>query len=60
MNNSEITTDQLNLIKDTDPEAYRKRQELQEEEIKKRIVNSIVPPLLEEISQNMVNMMNNL
>lgn len=60
LNNSEITTDQLNLIKDTDPEAYRKRQELQEEEIKKRIVNSIVPPLLEEISQNMVNMMNNL
>ena len=60
LNNSEITTDQLNLIKDTNPEAYRKRQELQEEEIKKRIVNSIVPPLLEEISQNMVNMMNNL
>lgn len=60
LNNSEITTDQLNLIKDTDPEAYRKRQELQEEEIKKRIVNSIVPPLLEEISQNMINMMNNL
>lgn len=60
LDNSEITTDQLNLIKDTDPEAYRKRQELQEEEIKKRIVNSIVPPLLEEISQNMINMMNNL
>ena len=60
LDNSEITTDQLNLIKDTNPEAYRKRQELQEEEIKKRIVNSIVPPLLEEISQNMINMMNNL
>jgi len=60
LSNSEITTDQLNLIKDTDPEAYRKRQELQEEEIKKRIVNDIVPPLLEAISQNMVNMMNNL
>lgn len=60
MNNAEITTDQLNLLKDTNPEAYQKRQELQEEEIKKRIVNSIVPPLLEEISQNMVNMMNNL
>lgn len=60
MNNAEITTDQLNLLKDTNPEAYRKRQELQEEEIKKRIVNDIVPPLLEEISQNMVNMMNNL
>ena len=60
LNNSEITTDQLNLIKDTDPEAYRKWQELQEEEIKKRIVNDIVPPLLEEISQNMINMMNNL
>ena len=60
MNNSEITTDQLNLLKDTNPEAYQKRQELQEEEIKKRIVNDIVPPLLEAISQNMVNMMNNL
>lgn len=60
LNNSEITTDQLNLIKENDPEAYRKRQELQEEEIKKRIVNDIVPPLLEEISKNMVNMMNNL
>ena len=60
MNNSEITTDQLNLLKDTNPEAYQKRQELQEEEIKKRIVNDIVPPLLEAISQNMVDMMNNL
>ena len=60
MNNSEITTDQLNLLKETNPEAYQKRQELQEEEIKKRIVNDIVPPLLEEISQNMVNMMNSL
>lgn len=50
MNNSEITTDQLNLIKDNDPEAYRKWQQLQEDEIKKRIVNDIVPPSIEAIS----------
>ena len=58
--NSEITTDQLNLIKEYNPEAYQKWQEQQEDEIMKRIVNDIVPPLLEEISQNMINMMNNL
>lgn len=60
MKNWEITTDQLNLLKDNDPESYRKWQELQEEEIKKRIVNDIVPPMLENISSQFINMMNSL
>ena len=60
LSNSEITTDQLNLIKDTDPEAYRKRQELQEEEIKKRIVNDIVPPLMSDIANQINDMINML
>ena len=60
MKNWEITTDQLNLLKDNDPESYRKWQELQEEEIKKRIVNDIVPPILENISSQFINMMNSL
>jgi hypothetical protein len=50
----------LNLLKDNDPESYRKWQELQEEEIKKRIVNDIVPPMLENISSQFINMMNSL
>ena len=60
MNNGEITTDQLNLLKDTDPKAYQEWQKRQEEEIKKRIINDIVPPLLEDISSQMQNMMNSL
>ena len=50
MKNWEITTDQLNLLKEYNPEAYRKWQQLQEDEIKKRIVNDIVPPTIEAIS----------
>ena len=60
LKNSQITTDQLNLIKDTDPEAYRKWQELQEEEIKKRIVNDIVPPLMSDIANQINDMINML
>lgn len=60
MNNWEITTDQLNLLKEYSPEAYRQWQQLQEDEIKKRIVNDIVPPLLSEISENLTTMMNSL
>lgn len=60
MNNWQVTTDQLNLLKETDPKAYQAWQEKQEEEIKKRIINDIVPPVMEEISTNMINMMNNL
>jgi hypothetical protein len=37
-------------LKEYNPEAYRKRQQLQEDEIKKRIVNDIVPPTIEAIS----------
>lgn len=50
MKNWEITTDQLNLLKEYNPEAYRKWQQLQEDEILKRIVNDIVPPTIEAIS----------
>lgn len=50
MKNWEITTDQLNLLKEYNPEAYQKWQELQEDEIMKRIVNDIVPKTVEEIS----------
>lgn len=50
MKNWEITTDQLNLLKEYNPEAYRKWQQLQEDEIMKRIVNDIVPPTIEAIS----------
>lgn len=50
MKNWEITTDQLNLLKEYNPEAYRKWQQLQEDEILKRIVNDIVPPAIEAIS----------
>ena len=50
MKNWEITTDQLNLLKEYNPEAYRKWQQLQEDEIKKRIVNDIVPKTIEAIS----------
>ena len=60
MKNWEITTDQLNLLKEYNPEAYQKWQQLQEDEIKKRIVNDIVPPLLSEISSNITEMMSNL
>lgn len=60
LKNGRITTDQLNYIKEYDNDAYRKWQELQEDEIKKRIVNDIVPPLMEDISTQMLNMMNNL
>jgi hypothetical protein len=47
-------------LKEYNPEAYRKWQQLQEDEIKKRIVNSIVPPLLEDISNQLQGMMNSL
>ena len=50
MKNWEITTDQLNLLKEYNPEAYQKWQQLQEDEIMKRIVNDIVPKTVEEIS----------
>ena len=60
LKNSQITTDQLNLIKENDPEAYRKWQELQEEEIKKRIVNDIVPPLMSDIANQINDMINML
>ena len=60
MKNWEITTDQLNLLKEYNPEAYQKWQQLQEDEIKKRIINDIVPPLLSEISSNITEMMSNL
>jgi hypothetical protein len=60
MNNGEITTDQLNLIKEYNPKAYQEWQEKQEEQIKLRIVNDIVPPLLEDISSQLQNMMNSL
>jgi len=58
--NSQITTDQLNLIKEYNPEAYKAWQQKQEEEIKLRIINDIVPPLLEDISSQMKDMMNSL
>jgi len=60
LKNWQITTDQLNLIKEYDPEAYRQWQQQQEEEIKLRIVNNIVPPLLEDISNQLQGMMNSL
>ena len=60
MKNWQITTDQLNLLKEMSPEAYREWQQKQEEEIKLRIINDIVPPLLEDISTQMINTMNNL
>lgn len=50
MKNWEITTDQLNLLKEYNPEAYQKWQQLQEDEVMKRIVNDIVPKTVEEIS----------
>ena len=50
MKNWEITTDQLNLLKEYNPEAYQKWQQLQEDEVMKRIVNDIVPKAVEEIS----------
>lgn len=50
MNNAEITTDQFNLLKEYNPDAYRKWQELQEDEVLKRIINDIVPKTVEEIS----------
>ena len=50
MKNWEITTDQLNLLKEYNPEAYQKWQQLQEDEIMKRIVNDIVPSTIEAIS----------
>ena len=55
MNNAEITTDQLNIIKDMSPEAYREWQQKQEDEIKMRIVNDITPPLLEDITSQFLN-----
>lgn len=60
LKNWQITTDQLNLIKEYDPEAYRKWQQLQEEEIQKRIVNWIVPPLMSDIATQIQEMINNL
>ena len=56
MKNWEITTDQLNLLKEYNPEAYQKWQQLQEDEIMKRIVNDIVPKTVEEISWKINNM----
>jgi len=58
--NWQITTDQLNLIKEYDQEAYRKWQQIQEEEIQKRIVNWIVPPLMSDIATQIQEMINNL
>ena len=60
LKNAEITTDQLNLIKEYDPEAYKQWQELQEEQIKLRIVNDIVPPLMEDIASQINDMINRL
>ena len=60
MKNWEITTDQLNLIKENDPKAYQEWQMKQEEEIKKRIVNDIVPPLMEDIASKINDMINRL
>ena len=60
MNDAKITTDQLNYIKENNEEAYRKWQELQEDEIKLRIINDIVPPLLQGISSQLTDMMNSL
>lgn len=60
LKNWQITTDQLNLIKEYDPEAYRQRQQLQEEEVQKRIVNSIVPPLMTDIASQINDMINML
>jgi hypothetical protein len=48
------------LIKEYNPEAYKAWQQKQEEEIKLRIINDIVPPLLEDISSQMKDMMNSL
>ena len=60
MNNAEITTDQLNIIKEMSPEAYREWQQKQEDEIKKRIINDITPPLLEDIASQFNKMIENL
>ena len=60
MNNAEITSDQLNYIKEYSPEAYREWQQKQEDEIKLRIINDIVPPLLKDISTQLTDMMNSL
>jgi len=60
MKNWEITTDQLNLIKENDPKAYQEWQMKQEEEIKKRIVNDIVPPLMEDIASKINDMIERL
>ena len=60
LKNSEITTDQLNLIKEYSPEAYKAWQEQQEEQIKLRIVNGIVPPMMEDIASQINDMINRL
>jgi hypothetical protein len=43
MNNAEITTDQLNYIKDYSPEAYREWQQKQQDDINLRIANMATP-----------------
>ena len=60
MNNAEITSDQLNYIKEYSPEAYREWQQKQEDEIKLRIVNNIVPPLMSDIANQINDMINKL
>lgn len=43
MNDAEITNDQLNYIKEYSPEAYRERQQKQQDEINLRIANLATP-----------------
>jgi len=43
MNDAEITNDQLNYIKEYSPEAYRERQQKQQDEINLRIANLSTP-----------------
>ena len=43
MNNAEITTDQLNYIKEMSPEAYREWQQKQLDDINLRIANMATP-----------------
>lgn len=43
MNDAEITNDQLNYIKEYSPEAYRERQQKQQDEVNLRIANLATP-----------------